>query len=210
MGKNWTGFPGFGPGQEKTGVNLIGNGIGCQDRLVFLGSFRAHQVFEVSVAKHDPRSEVQPPSPWGRTKDCGPSSLPARVGLRSPVPACWLPAALGGPSAGRTRRTARSRAACMIHLGGLVIEAPETIASIKHLVMSPPDQAEADRPRVPERRTIAESFAKAGATKKAAGTRSGGLSLVFDQTGFVEIALIGESIRRRPTGCPASPLPLRG
>ena len=71
----------LGTGQRETGMNQVGNGVGRQDRLVFLGSFRAHEVLEIAVPQHDPCSEVEPPF-FGVEPEASPQLFPRRVGLR--------------------------------------------------------------------------------------------------------------------------------
>ena len=208
LGKELHGLTGLGPGQEENGMNLVRNGIGRQDRLVFLGSFRAHEMFEISIPQHDPGSEVHALFLGDRTRGFVPGFFQAGSGW-SACPACRA-ADFGGSAAGTTRRTARTRAG--------VHDSPRLDCGrgsrddpfIKHLEMSVAVSSGSRLERSRERSAIAEFLSNAGARKRPPELSSGGLCLVFDQIGFAELASICEQIRRRPTECRAAPLPPRG
>src|SRR5262249_17502530 len=80
LGEKLNRLASFGPGQKQASMNLVGNSIGGENRLVLLCSFRAHQVFEISFPKYDPRSEVETLR-FGIEPETAPEFPPPRFGL---------------------------------------------------------------------------------------------------------------------------------
>ena len=116
-------------------MNLVGNGVGRQDRLVLLGPFRAHEMFEVSFPQHHPgpqdhlfRLGVEP--------EIASQAFPGRVGLERF--AFGLPPSSAGGPVGTTKTKARARLAYMIYsvcLGVEILQAIPHVASRKSTAM---------------------------------------------------------------------------
>ncbi len=88
-------------------MNLVGNGVGRQDRLVLLGSLGTHEMFEISFSQHHPRSQDHLFG-LGIEPEVAPRLRPGRIGLEYGDGLGLPPSSAAGPLG--TKQDTKARA----------------------------------------------------------------------------------------------------